>query len=105
MVEKNRSIMVVDDDPDITLFFREVLQSSGLSVDTYNDPLEALSNFKPKIYDLLFVDIRMPRMNGFELIKRIGKKDPSVRVCFMTAFETYYEALKEEHPTLNTKCF
>jgi DNA-binding NtrC family response regulator len=53
----------------------------------------------------VFSDIRMPSLNGFDLFKRLRKKDREVRVCFITAFESYYNSLKEEHPGLNVKCF
>ena len=55
--------------------------------------------------DFIFIDIRMPQLNGFELVKGLRKKDPKVKVCFMTAFESYYNAMKEEYPTLNAKMF
>jgi DNA-binding NtrC family response regulator len=47
----------------------------------------------------------MPHLNGFELFKPIRKKDHDIKVCFMTAFESYYNAIKDEHPTLNARCF
>ena len=62
---------------------------------TYTDPLEALLNFKPHFYDLLLVDINMPKMNGFELCTRILKIDVNVRICFITAGDANIEALRE----------
>jgi two-component system, OmpR family, response regulator ChvI len=53
----------------------------------YNDPLVALSNFKPDIYDLLILDIKMPNMTGFELYRKLKEIDSKVKVCFITAFE------------------
>jgi DNA-binding NtrC family response regulator len=100
-----KRVMVVDDDYDTTIFFKTVLEDNGFYVDTYNDPMKALSGFKPKFYDLLLIDIRMPVLDGFELHRRIRKKDTGVKVCFMTAFDTYYKAIQEEHPTLNARCF
>lgn len=100
-----KSILVVDDDPDITFFFNEVLNDNGFHVDTYNDPLEALTRFKAQFYDLVFIDIRMPGLNGFELFRRLRKKDRQVNVCFITAFQSYYDSLKEQHPGLNVKRF
>ena len=65
-------ILVVDDDPDITLTFKVGLEDDkSFEVYTYTDPLEALSRFRPHFYDLLLVDINMPKMNGFELYKKI----------------------------------
>jgi CheY-like chemotaxis protein len=88
-------ILIVDDDPDITLSFSIGLEDGGFEVYTYTDPLDALSNFKPSFYDLLLVDINMPRMNGFELCKRILEIDLNVKVCFITAGDINIEALRE----------
>ena len=48
----------------------------------FNDPLLALQSFKPRYYDLVILDIKMPDMNGFELYRLIRKKDKRVKVCF-----------------------
>src|SRR5919199_5784981 len=65
-------ILIVDDDPDITLSFSIGLEDGGLKVHTYNDPLDAQANFKPSFYyDLLLVDINMLKINGFELCTKI----------------------------------
>ena len=77
-----------------------ILQMNGFDVDTYNDPLLALSNFKPDSYGLALLDIRMPKMNGFELYKRIKDIDKNVEVCFITAFEDYCEEFKGAFPEL-----
>jgi two-component system, OmpR family, response regulator ChvI len=99
------SILIVDDEIDITLAFKKGLESNGFLVDTYNDPLTALLNFKSDFYDLLLVDVRMPKMNGFELYQEIEKIDKKTKVCFITAFEVYYHALREIFPTLEVGCF
>jgi PleD family two-component response regulator len=81
-----KRILIVDDDPDITLAFKMDLEDYGsFDVHTYIDPLEAFSNFKPHFYDLLLLDINMPKTNGFELCKRILEIDVNVRICFITA--------------------
>ena len=99
------SILVVDDEIDITLAFKKGLESNGFLVDIYNDPVAALLNFKSDFYDLLLVDVRMPKMNGFELYQEIEKIDKKTKVCFITAFEVYYHALREIFPTLEVGCF
>ena len=73
---------------------------NGFEVDTYNDPLLVSSNFKPDSYGLALLDIRMPKMNGFELYKKIKDIDKNVIVCFITAFEDYREEFKEAFPEL-----
>ena len=99
------SILIVDDEIDITLAFKKGLESNGFMVDIYNDPVTALLNFKSDFYDLILVDVRMPKMNGFELYQEIEKLDKKSKVCFITAFEVYYHALREIFPTLEVSCF
>jgi two-component system, OmpR family, response regulator ChvI len=101
-----RKILIVDDDPDITSAFDMVLEMNGFEVDAYTDPSLALSNFKPNSYGLALLDIRMPKMNGFELYKKIKNIDNKIKVCFITAFEDYHEEFKESFPELDEiKCF
>jgi DNA-binding response OmpR family regulator len=101
-----RKILIVDDDPDITSTFDMILEMNGFEVDAYTDPSLALSNFKPNSYGLALLDIRMPKMNGFELYKKIKNIDYKMKVCFITAFEDYHEEFKESFPELDEiKCF
>jgi DNA-binding response OmpR family regulator len=86
-----KKILIVDDEPDITFIWREALQEDSCLVDTFNDPLLALSNFKVNYYDLVLLDIRMPKMDGFELYQQLRKKDYNIKVCFVTAFEVYQD--------------
>jgi DNA-binding response OmpR family regulator len=97
-------ILIVDDDPDITSLFRTGLEDSGFEVYSYNDALEALANFKPHFYDLLLLDINMPKMDGFELCRRILEIDVNVRICFITAAEINIDGLREVLTT-STGCF
>jgi DNA-binding response OmpR family regulator len=80
---------------------KKELEQSGFSLDVFNDPTTALSNFKADYYDLILLDVKMPQMNGFELYQEIKKKDKNVKACFVTAYEVYYESLKKEFPKLN----
>jgi CheY-like chemotaxis protein len=101
-----KRILIVDDDPDITLTFKIGLEDDkSFEVYAYTDPLEALSSFRPHFYDLLLVDINMPKMNGFELCSGILEIDVNVRICFITAGDTNIEALREIYPTLSIGCF
>jgi len=98
-------ILIVDDDPDITLSFSIGLEDGGFEVFTYNDPLDALANFKPSFYDLLLVDINMPKMNGFELCTKMLEIDLNVKICFITAGDINIDGLREVYPALSTGCF
>jgi two-component system catabolic regulation response regulator CreB/two-component system response regulator ChvI len=105
MINKKR-IMLVDDEPDIILGFKIGLEDNGFIVDAFNDPELALSNFKAGSYDLLLLDIRMPKMDGFDLYNEMRKIDNKVSVCFMTAFdELYLEQFKKRFPTMDPRCF
>ena len=95
--EQKRRILVVDDEPDMTLLFKMALESDGsFTVSTFNDPLIALSNFKAGLYDLIILDIKMPKMDGFDLYQEIKKIDRQVKICFLTASEMYYEEFRKE---------
>jgi two-component system, OmpR family, response regulator ChvI len=100
-----KRILIVDDEVDITLSFSLALEDSGLfEVETSNDPLVALSNYRPNYYDLLLLDIRMPAMNGFELYDKIKKLDNMVKVCLISAYDVDYDALREQFPSLEIDC-
>jgi two-component system, OmpR family, response regulator ChvI len=89
-----KNILLVDDEPDITLGFSIGLEDAGFLVDAFNDPLLALQSFKQKHsshYALVLIDIKMPKMNGFELYREIRKVNDKVRVCFVTAFDLQEE--------------
>lgn len=99
------NVLIVDDDPDITKLYRTALEGEGLKIDTYNDPREALTNFKPDYYDVALIDVRMPEMNGFDLYKEMRKSDSSMKVCFVTAFEVNYKALQEIFPDMTRESY
>lgn len=82
---KNKRILLVDDESDVTIVLTFALEDYGFEVESYNNPLVALSNFKPNYYDLAILDIKMPEMNGFELLREIRKEDENLRICFLTA--------------------
>lgn len=82
---KNKRILLVDDESDVTTVLTFVLEDYGFEVDSYNNPLNVLSNFKSNYYDLAILDIKMPEMNGFELFRKIRKVDENLRICFLTA--------------------
>ena len=102
-----KRILIVDDEPDINLLFKMILEeNSEFMVHSFTDPLLALKNFKPNLYDLILVDIKMPEMDGLDFYREIRKIDKNVRLCFVTASEKYYEPFRKEiYDILGENCF
>ncbi|MGC2427033.1 MAG: response regulator [Nitrososphaeraceae archaeon] len=96
---RNTRILLVDDEYDIALTFKIGLEDSGFVVDSFTDPSSALLNFKTNSYDLLLLDVKMPKIDGFELCRQMKKIDDKVKVCFMTAFDVRKSDLKVD-PTI-----
>jgi CheY-like chemotaxis protein len=130
---KNRRILIVDDEPDVTLTLKTVLENNGYALDAFNDSVMALENFKRKAtaasasnadldivddlkkgegkyyyYDLVLSDLKMPGMNGFELYQKIREIDKNIKVRFLTASEINYDEFREKvAPTIDDaqNCF
>ena len=103
-----KSILLVDDEPDIIEILKVGLGDNGFKVDAFTDPELALSSFKAGVYDLLLLDVRMPKLNGFQLyeqIKKIDNNNNKAKVCYITAYEINYEKIREEFPDLKVDCF
>jgi DNA-binding response OmpR family regulator len=106
VVQRKTRIFLVDDEWDILLLllYKTGLELNGFLVHAFNDPVRALLSFEAGEYDLVILDIKMPRINGFELHREIQKIGGNVRVCFITAFVAYYESLKEIFDMPNIQC-
>ena len=103
---KKYRVMIVDDEQDITTIFKIGLENNQFIVTTFNDPVEAFSEFRPGLYDLLILDIRMPGMNGFQLYRKIRDVDNKVKVCFLTAFDESRGEFRTSFPFLEeVKCY
>ena len=101
-----KRILFVDDEPDLTSLFKKALESAGFSVNVFNNSADALKDFKSHFYDLVMLDIIMPKVDGFDLYKELRKVDPDVKICFLTASEKYHENLREgEYQTLSKDLF
>lgn len=101
----SRRILVVDDESDVNRSLREVLEPNGFKVDSYEDPLMALENFRTRYYDLAILDIKMPEMNGFSFYREIKKLDKYLKICFLTAGEMYYGTYSDIFSSLPANCF
>ncbi len=94
-VRSGNKILLVDNEADVTITFKAILQDAGFIIYTYEDPLIALSNFIPRFYDLVILDIEMPKMNGIELSRQLLELDSNVKICFITAGEANIEVLRD----------
>jgi DNA-binding response OmpR family regulator len=103
----HKRILVVDDNSDIALTLRIGLEESDptMQVHSFDNPVDALLEFKPDFYDLLLIDVNMPLMDGFQLTQKLLQKDTNVRVCFMTSGEINMDAAREVHPLKSIGCF
>ena len=104
----NNKILLIDDEPDIIYSIKMVLENNNeFVVDSYTDPILALTNFKPGSYDLILLDIKMPKMNGFDLYQKMKEIDSNAKMCFLTASELFYEEYRrlDAYPSLDKAYF
>jgi CheY-like chemotaxis protein len=94
---KVKKILLVDDELDVIYAIKNVLEDNGFQIDSFNDPILALKSYRMNFYDLVILDIKMPKMDGFELYTKIREKDNKVKICFLTASELYYEKFRKTH--------
>ena len=102
---RGKPIMVVDDESDLTVFYKISLEYYGFVVDTFNEPKEALSSFKSNYYDLVILDIKMPEMNGFELYREIKEIDPTVKLVFLQPANFTTRNIETNYCTLDKELF
>ena len=95
MNTKNKRIMIIDDDEDITKLFTTFLQYSGYNIDAYTDSIEAFHNFRLNSHDLIILDLKMPQMDGIKLYKKMKEIDDKIIICFTTAYTNYIQEFLE----------
>ena len=98
-----KKILLVDNEVDITFALENALDNYGFKVDAFNDSIEALKSYKSNFYDLVILDIKMPKMDEFELYNKIREKDPKVKICFLTASELFYEEFRKKRLKLGER--
>jgi len=86
-------ILVVDDDPEMCRFLAEILGEEGYIIDTVQNGASALDLFTQKRFDLVISDLKMPRMTGTELVRRLREIDPEILVLLVTAFGSIESAV------------
>ena len=104
-------LMVVDDEKDILRVIKRDLEANNkntFNVDTFYSSelaIQAFDSHPKDYYDLILTDIRMPKINGFELYRRIKEKNPSMKIAFITAFEINKEEFNKVLPSIDVKDF
>ena len=81
-------IMVVDDEPSVLESFKMILSIKDYVVDTYPDGPTALAALKKGVYDMAFIDLRLPLMDGLEILKKVKEVDSDIEVAIVTAYAT-----------------
>jgi DNA-binding response OmpR family regulator len=95
-----KKILLIDDEPDITYTIKRILEEHGFTVQTFIDSISALDNYKINFYDLIILDILMPKMDGYEMYAKLREKDSKVKICFLTAITTFNEDFRKVRMTL-----
>ncbi len=96
---KDKNILIVDDDEDLTNLYETFLEYDGYKVDAFTDPIDTFYSFRRNTYDLVLLDLKMPKMNSMLLYEKLHSIDPDLLFCFITANREYIEHLKN-HPDI-----
>ena len=108
MTQVNKRILIVDEEKDVGETFEIILENYGFDVDYFTDPAVALEQFKPNLYDLTILDIKMPDPNGFKLYDQLKSKDSKIKTLFITALnsvESYNTENKKVYPIKGQRHF
>jgi DNA-binding response OmpR family regulator len=88
------SILLIEDYTDVKNTLVRDLQRHGFDVTAFDDPKQALSQFKPNYYNIILLDVKTPGMTGFGVAKKIWALEPDAKICFFSAFEIYEREAK-----------
>ena len=107
MRASNKYILAVDDDSDIARLAEQALSRHGFKVSSFTDALMALDHFKANHRNcgLVLSDIRMPGINGYELVMHVKEINPKVRVILMSAFEIQEREFHNLLPDIKVDAF
>ena len=98
-------VLLVDDESDVDVSLREVLEQNGFKVVCFESPLQLWQSFKPHFYDLAILDIKLSEMNGFLFYRETKKLDKNLNICFLTAGEMYYGVYSDIFSSLPASFF
>jgi len=95
MAEKNR-ILVVDDEDALRTVLSAELEGEGYRVSSAGDGAEAINILKTQVFDLILLDIKMPNVDGFEVLKFAKENQPSTKVIMLTGFADLKNAIESK---------
>ena len=90
----NPSVLILDDEPGITLLCKRLLTRAGFEVTAFTEPRKAMQELEAHRFDLLLVDIRMPEVDGFDVIAHAQQRQPNIAVLVMTGYGTVETAIR-----------
>ena len=90
----DKPILIVDDEKNIRLTLSQALETLGAEIDTASNGEEALAKLKEKEFGLILLDIRMPGMDGMEVLRRVREIRPDIRIIMITAYGTIESAVE-----------
>ena len=85
-VRHHIKVLVVDDDPQVCKTVGMILKEHGYHVQSYSQPRQALQAVRKSPFDMAIIDIKMPDLNGLELVEKIKAEDPRIAPIIMTAY-------------------
>lgn len=95
MAQKNR-ILVVDDEDALRTVLSSELEGEGYKVAAAADGADAISILKNQIFDLILLDIKMPNVDGFEVLKFVKETNPETKVIMLTGFADLKNAIESK---------
>lgn len=94
MTERSLKVLVIDDDPDVGQFLTEFLSRRGYSVTVISDPEKALGALNTEMFQIVLLDIVMPKLDGLEVLKRIRQNDSDICVIMLSGHPTFERAVQ-----------
>ncbi len=93
----DKHIAIVDDEPEVLTTLKRFLEkNSNYYIDIYSRPEDALESINMRNYDLILLDIMMPKINGLDVLKQIKEKNENIKVIMMTAYSTLNNTLRSD---------
>ena len=91
---KGKSVLIVDDEKNIRLTLSQALEALEVQIDTAANGEEALAKLKEKEFGLILLDLKMPGMDGMEVLRQVSEIRPDIRIIIITAYGTIESAVE-----------